>query len=553
MDPPQSISTTAPPAVSAGLGANWFRPRALLEVLRGLPQFASQERVVQLAADALTLVPSAYIFWLFNQRFLHSGFGYDEQFFVWGGWSITKGLAPYRDFLEFKPPFVFLTHALALKLFGFRDAGFKYFFTFFPLASILLLHLSMLSRKVDRVLSIALVAGIIQLFVNPVYHEVALTDTESIGLSYYLLATACLIARTPFRGATQAMAGAFLTCCVFSKEPFLPCAATTWLSALILERASGGNSRRYMMYTLLGAGVVVLGLCIYMIPTGAMKAYLAMATRYAKVYRDPVHSYCVVLGRFHPTTPLNDLKVQWNQAKAEFVNVPTLGFLTPFFVASCVFIWRRSVPLFVTSSVGVAAALWAVTASNCQFLHYYNMAMSGLFFFLVIGLDALSPLLWRCPRSIAIWTRAVPVVAVALHLGPRVDDERAVQYHSPPLVKSLSAVSAVPGILDIIAQETNSNDRIFTTGAPGLYVAADRLQGARESSWEDEIIAVYPGVTDEEKFKPIYDELVMSMPKVVVLDPEYMPRMTRHLAHVVTPFLTNFHYVKKSNYLYLRP
>ena len=99
------------------------------------------------------------MFLILNKRFYYSYIAYDEGFFVWGGWSITKGLAPYRDFIEFKPPLVFITHALAQLLFGFKDGGYRKFFTLFPLGSLLALQLSLVVRRVGRVLAMSLVLG----------------------------------------------------------------------------------------------------------------------------------------------------------------------------------------------------------------------------------------------------------------------------------------------------------------------------------------------------------------------------------------------------------
>jgi hypothetical protein len=77
---------------------------------------------------ALGVLAVAFIVWAFrlvNNELLYEVVGFDEMHFVWGGWSILKGLVPYRDFLEFKPPLVFITHAVALALHGFRDLTFR--------------------------------------------------------------------------------------------------------------------------------------------------------------------------------------------------------------------------------------------------------------------------------------------------------------------------------------------------------------------------------------------------------------------------------------------
>jgi hypothetical protein len=104
---------------------------------------------------------TAHVFLAFDEPLRHSPIAYDEEFFAWGGWSINKGLVPYKDFVEFKPPILFLTHALAQKLFGLQDLAFRRFFTILPLASLLLLQASLLWRKIDAVLATALTVAFV--------------------------------------------------------------------------------------------------------------------------------------------------------------------------------------------------------------------------------------------------------------------------------------------------------------------------------------------------------------------------------------------------------
>src|SRR5690348_3761350 len=84
-------------------------------------------RIMGLGPYAAALGLPAWVFWRLTRAMIGNPLGYDEQFFMWGGWSVLKGLAPYRDFIEFKPPMTFLSHALALKLFGFENERFRYF------------------------------------------------------------------------------------------------------------------------------------------------------------------------------------------------------------------------------------------------------------------------------------------------------------------------------------------------------------------------------------------------------------------------------------------
>jgi hypothetical protein len=211
------------------------------------------------------------------------GPGDDEGYFVWCGWSLAKGLTPYLDFMEFKPPFVFITYALGLKLFGFAQLGFRTLFTYFPLISILALQGSLLTRRIDKVLAMGVSLALVHLWSGHGYHDTALNDTESIGLAYYFLGLAFLLARTRFSAAAQAVGTALLICCALSKDPFLPCVVVTWAGCFLAREGTGtlrDEALAYLKHSSIGGAVVLGGLVLYMLPTGALRAYLKMVSRY---------------------------------------------------------------------------------------------------------------------------------------------------------------------------------------------------------------------------------------------------------------------------------
>jgi hypothetical protein len=507
---------------------------------------------VSVGVAVVTLQMTAHVFHLFNDKFLHGGTEFDETHFVWGGWCITKGLVPYRDFLEFKPPFVFLTHAIAMKLYGYHEFGYRKWFEYFPLASVLALQVAMISRGIDKLLALGLVLALTHLWVNPAFHDVALTDSESIGLSYYLLVVAFLIAKTPLRAVTNALGGALLVACILSKEPFLPFAGLTWIGCFLLREPSSDlrrDAREYVKTTGLGGALVVLALCIYMVPTGAMREYLKMMSGYFRFYRDPTQSYCVVLGRFTPTTPLNDLVRQFDQARRDFLNLTTLGFLVPFGIASVAFIARRSKLLLATTVLGCLFALYAVTASNCQWKHYYNMTMGGLFFFLAVGLDSMTPFLRSTSPYAKYFVCFALLGVVGVHIWPRVVTEEDL-YGSRIFPNEFA--EPVPGVIDALSKYTMPDDRIFTTGHPGLYVQADRISAVRESAIVDETLGYYDGVTDEEKLSGLRAQLEKNRPKVVIMDPAFASRKVRTNRALVQPFLDQNHYQPLGPYMWLR-
>jgi hypothetical protein len=500
--------------------------------------------------NAAALAPTTAAFLVLSKRFVGPPLGYDEQFFVWGGWSILKGLVPYKEFLEHKPPLAFLTHAIGLGLFGFENHRYRIFFLLLAIFSILGWQLALLSRGVDRMLSAVAGVGLVYLFVNGWFHDSALDDTESIGLAYYFFGVAFLLAKTPYRRAFDILGGAFLAACVLSKEPFVFGVAPTWATAYLARHRSADlkSARAYVRDTTIGVGIIALACCAYMIPTGSMTHYLAMLQRYRVMFRDPAKGYCVVLGRFQPAgTPLGDLSRQWDMVNAGFFNLRVLGFLVPQFFAALVFIGVRSKTLLVAGLITLAGALYSTTMSNCFWQHYYTMAMTGIFFFLSLGLIAMShhAALRRWP--VCVWVWLVMGVPVLLDAWPGLKAEYQTSYPSLPNAEPL------PGVLAFVEANTTPADRIFTTGPPGLYILTNRIAATRTSSVTDEIIESFPGTTDEEKTRHLYDDLAEHRPKVVILDPEHGHRKVRYLAAAVMPFLRDFKYQKVNDYFYLRP
>jgi len=494
-----------------------------------------------------TLAISAYVFLVFDDGMKHHSIaGGDEGYFVWCGWCITKGWIPYRDFMEFKPPFVFLTHALAIKLYGFDRFQYRQLFTYFPLGAILALQLSLLSRRVDSVLAMGLTLGLIHLWVTPAFHDTALSDTESIGLSYYFLAVGCLLARSRFQGLMQGLGAALLVCCALSKEPFLLSTVVTWAACFFTSARKGSlheDAVRYTKHALIGVGVVLVALGIYMVPTGAMSAYLRMVSRYAIIYRDPKLSLCAAAGFFEPTTPLNDLWRKWHAMVGDYASFGRVGFLVPFAVASILYIRRTSVALLTAAGLACVAGFLAVAASDCPWSHYYNMFLGGLFFAFALGLVTMTPYFRAVARSGRILIRFAMLTGLALAVWPRFEQER-VAFGSRSFASPMA--EPIPGSFEAVRKYTTPADRIVTSGNPIFYVQTNRRNAIRESNLFDMILGYYSGNTD-------YDELVKNRPKLVFLDPAYPDRQTRHYRALWAPFLADYHYTKLAEHIYLRP
>jgi hypothetical protein len=510
----------------------------------------------KLLSHAFFLGTLAMVAWLFETLDAPLRVGHldtDEGFFVWAGWCITKGLAPYRDFLDYKPPLVFLTHALALVIHGFAGFRYRWFFVWFPLSSLGALLVALRSRGMSPLVMLALAIAVTGIWVHARFHESGLTDAESIGLSYYFLGVACLTARTRWAGALRIAGGGLLVCCVLSKEPFLLPAALTWLTCLVLATEGPARTRAaagYIRRTLLGAALALVSVAIYLVPTGAMSAYLTMVSRYARLYNDPVSGYCALLGRFHHTTLLGDLVFQLRMAHDRFLNLRVLAPVLPFLLA---FGWaaatRRQSRALTAAGIGTLVASYAaLTATHCQWKHDYVMTMSGLFFVSALGADALGRVSLQI-RSRRILECSLVAISV-LTVGPRL-------VRAARTAGSLSLPDAfeepVAGVRAAVVSQTTAADRIVTTGSPALYVQVDRRSAMREVFLIDEALGFYDGDSDEERVGGLRAELEANRPALVILDPLWAARQERYRRALFLPFLTTHAYREIAPGIWLRP
>jgi hypothetical protein len=503
------------------------------------------------ALDLVALGLTAFVFLTLNRRFYWGPIGFDEEFFVWGGWSIKKGLVPYRDFLEFKPPMLFITHYVALALFGLKDAGYRIFFAAFPLLSVLALQVALVARGVGRFFAAAVMVGFVALFVNPAWHDTGLTDAESIGIAYYLLGLACLLWEGRFIKVTTLLGGLFMACCVLSKEPFAPVVGFTGLTMFWLRRpgASRWESRKlYAKYSLAGVALLVLALCVYLVPTGAIKGYAHLLFGgYRKMFRNAATSYCVAFGAADAEPQGGMLLDDWRRLRLMFFKEDVLAYLLPIALPGAVFTFRRSKVLFALTGLALLAALAAPMMSRCLWPHYFSMAMAGVIFVLVVGVDSMKAVLRRASPATRRTVTAAALLLVCLHAWPALDHERDALYTRRPWDEPQA------GLLEFIKTNTAPSDRIFTTGAPLLYAMADRLSAVRESTFIDPILASLDGASDREKLRPIFLQLVKNKPKVVFMDGLYEERKPRITEALMKPFLTEFKYKQINERLYLRP
>jgi hypothetical protein len=510
---------------------------AVIDRLRRVRFTADDRRTLlrALVASAITL----WVFWVLAGRLTFSPTSSDEDSFLWTGWSVTKGLVPFRDFHDFKPHMIFFSNALALEIFGLAGQRYRLFFTLLAGSSLLLLAISLSVRKVHAGITAAVVFFICFLWVDPGSHDSSFDDAESIGMSYYLLGVSCVFLGRGARAAARFslanfLGGVLLSFAVLSKEPFALCVLPTWLCLLAWNFADGpgrAKAKQYAKSTLTGVALVLSSLLGYLLVTRSLMAYI----HGLQLYIPFSSTICITFGVWKPSGFKADWIIRLARLQENLVNFPRLGIALPLLVAPFALVSRKTALVTALAALTALGGLYAVTLGGCFFHHYYMLGMIGLFFLMGVGAQMLNG------ESIGLRGRIRTYLGVALPalclwaLWPRISAELGA-VHVPGGPRESAALR------DFIEKNTTPSDTIFTTGWHGIYVHTNRLPAIGESTYFDAFLTLYPGKTDEERVKPLYDQMVKNRPKIIIIERSLAEKRERHMAALVMPFVRNHGY-----------
>jgi hypothetical protein len=517
----------------------------LVERLRGLAARVSAARVY----DALTLLWITLFHHVLGARFRFAPFGFDERYFLHEGWSVTKGLVPYRDLQEFKPPVIFFVNALGVALFGLDGLAYRHIFSLLSLAGFLALALALLSRGTSRLFVAALFAIMIDHFFDRSLHDSSINNAETLGLDFFMIGCGILLLRTRRERLQQVVGGALLALAPLSKEPLAFAVLFAWLAILLLHRHEAQRpeaAKRFAQRTIAGVlGVVVVWL-VYMLATRSLGWYLLMV-KLSAVY---TKTYARQLNWFPKDPPGGVLAEYWRRLRGPYLNAAHVGVFLPLVVAPLVLFERRARLVGVAALATAVAALYAVTVGRGFAPHYFIMAMTGTFFCATIGALALDGYARGNGPALRRWIGASWVVVALFATFGRFSDEWT--------ASSTYAAPAPPvnrAEIDFVRSHTSPGDRIWTLGDPLLYVFSDRPTAFREGIAIDELISYYPGDTDEQRLAPQRAELMQNRPKLIVIGDDLVSyqRRQRYIRALLSPFLRDAGYIKLNDKFYARP
>jgi hypothetical protein len=498
--------------------------------------------------DAVTIAFVVAFHRVLSAKTLHAPPGFDERYFLWEGFSVTRGMVPYRDFQEFKPPMIMFVNALGLKLFGLHAMGYRRLFALFSLGAFLAVTIALLSRRTSRLLVGALVALMISHFFFSGFHDSSIDNSESVGLFFFMIGTSILLIKTRWLRTQQVLGAAILALAPMSKEPMAFVTLAAWLCILCLHHFESGRANaapRFAFFTILGVAGSVGIWFVYMLATHSLGWYvvqLKLSIAYTK-------NYAYQLGWF-PRDPAEGIFAEsWRRLRENYVNYARMGPFVPLFVAS-ISLWGRRFVVGCLALAAIIGGLYGVTIGHGFLPHYFVMAMTGTFFAATVGAIALDGYARSSPKGLRWWVGISWVAGVLLALWPQFSEEREKQ---KSYVSSELPVS--PAELAFVRDHSTRDDRIWTLADPLLYVCSDRLNALREGTAVDEILDYYPGDTDEQRLAGHREELIRNPPKLIIVgdDPQSASREQRITRVLVNPFLHDFGYRKVSDRFYVRP
>ncbi len=507
--------------------------------------------VPQLLARVLDVVTLAFIVAfhrVMSAKAVHAPLGFDEHYFLWEGFSVTRGMVPYRDFQEFKPPMVMLVNALGLKLFGLHAMAYRRILFLLSVGAFLAFAIALLSRRTSRLLVGALVALMISHFFFSGFHESSIDNSETVGLFFFMIGTSIFLLKTHWVRTQQVLGAAVLALVPLSKEPLAFVAVAAWLCLLCLHHYESARPRaglRFAIFTIAGVAAVAGSWLAYMLATHSLGWYIVqvkLSIAYTK-------NYAYQLGWFPKDPPDGVFAECWKRLRESYFNYTRVGPFVPLFAAALV-LWSRRFIVGWLALATLAAGLYAVTIGHGFTPHYYIMAMTGSFFTAAIGAIALDGCAGRAGNGLRRWVGVSWVAGALLAIWPQFSEERDKEEGYTTSEPSVSTTE-----LDFVRTHSTRDDRIWTLGDPLLYVYSDRLDALREGIAIDEIIEYYPGDTDEQRLSAQREELVRSPPKLIIIGDDAIAtsRKQRIMHALVNPFIRDFGYTKVGDKFYVRP
>jgi hypothetical protein len=548
LDPPLSLETSA-----ASLFLQAAKSFLVSFVLSCLALFGGFVLISQkwLYAVPLYIALAGFVFLLARSRFL-APISWDEGYFIFYGWLVKGGSVPYRDFVEPKPPVIFFANALGLSLFGLKDFLFRVIPTVLAVASIALLFVAMIKRRVATWLNVLLTAQVALWLLGDQFHDTGLNDSETYGFAFTLAGFSIGLIGSSFNARFARIAVALLSgfcfgLAVLSKELFVLSVVPAWL--LSARRVDGPWDWRQLWVSAAGGVAVGLVFLAYLVAHSAFVPYLE-TIRFSRMF---AANYCFDIGRFPKVSGFALLRNSWEMLHDQLYNFRHLAFVLGLWAALPLLIFRKPRRRAVTFEILTAAAavllgILAISVGYCFWFHYYLMGTMGLFLLGLLGAEALSKFL----SMRAAWVSVLAFVGLSTLFAfvAKAPTQRVLAEKHPPE----RVIPVDPLAVETINRHSKPHDYILDTDSALLYVVLNRKSPLPVVGFTDEFLAAaLLADVPSMRIEILRERLEQHLPRVCYFSSSYRPRQEMYHQLLFDPLLAKYHYIKVDDRLWYLP
>ncbi len=306
-------------------------------------------------------------------------FGYDQAaFMVAGEMGIKHGAVTYRDFLDTKPPLIFVIYGLASLIFGHHEWSIRAFDILYHIASLFVLYKVFKRVLADETVAFTSVILYVFFYVTSGYWMTAQAETFALLPALLLFSATESAARgkSPLRNGL--IAGVFGAILFLLKFTFLAVPAASVIYVLLAPRSEEKSPQsRYILG--LGLGLIAsLGLYLgYLVSTGAYDRFME-SLKWLQDYSaiNPLLSYDTIIDRFFKIFPIG-LLVSFGLSS---LLISAIG------IDACRSKLQRSSRAYIHLGLQLGFALLAVMYERKFFPYHYSRAYWAFVPFMAVGL-----------------------------------------------------------------------------------------------------------------------------------------------------------------------
>jgi len=462
---------------------------------------------------------------------------------------MKHGLMPYKDFIEPKPPVIFITNYISLLLGSTLALWNRTLTAILTIITINVLLYSFYLQKIKFVLSLILVTLLTILLLGSTYHDTGLNDAETFGTCFMLLSYALYVISAynfGYSNIYRLLAGILLGLSILSKEVYLLPTFGLILYMLFINDHEINKRERYksMISLFTGIFVTMLIFTLYLLYNSALISYIdqiAFNMNYVKNMAVNKGIYPQGLSTIQSLMLTIKILIDDFFSKSNLILVYTLNILCVLYYRNNILLNFNNLLIVLIITIFVSLSAVAVSLGHCFWYHYYVIMIPSIF---ISSISILNKIIINNNHKLFILIIFVPFIIINNFNDLRFDTLTYTKLSWPRKVWD-------DNLIRIINKHSSINDYILTLSEPCLYMETNRLNPLPLVSTEDIFIADLPSYESQVSKENIRKKLEINLPKVIYLPIDYMYKHNIILQEYIHPLIIKYKYKKINDQIYI--